>query len=273
MSLLKRIVKDWVPPAVLRIIRGLSNQGIRFKGEFDTWAEAASKCAGYDADNILNKVLDATLKVKRGEAVYERDSVLFYEIQYAWPVTVALMCSAAKNKGKLNVLDFGGALGSAYFQNRNFLTSIPDVNWSVIEQPNFVEAGKQYIQDETLKFYPTIESCLKEKSPNVVLLSSVLQYLENPYDLFEKLSLSGADLMVIDRTPFRSGNLDEVFIQQVPENIYDATYPMWVFGKSKFMDFASKHWRLIIEEVSQEGEFKVNGVKFSFQGMIFERRK
>ena len=35
-------------------------------------------CNGYDSMmDILEKVLSATLKVKNGESVYERDSVIF----------------------------------------------------------------------------------------------------------------------------------------------------------------------------------------------------
>ena len=271
MSLLKRKVKDWVPPVVLRTLRGLGNQGVKFQGNYATWEDAVSKSSGYDADNILSKVLEATLKVKCGEAVYERDSVLFDQVQYAWPVTAALMWAAAQNKGKLNVLDFGGALGSSYFQNRRFLKGIADVKWSVVEQANFVKAGKKHIEDDVLRFYSSIESCLEEGRPNVVLLSSVMQYLENPYELFEKISESGACLMIIDRSPFKSGSNDEIFIQKVPKNIYDASYPMWVFSKSKFMSILNKDWRLINEEVSPEGEFKINKTKLTFQGMIFER--
>jgi len=271
MSLLRHKVKDWVPPAILRMLKGLGNQGIKFQGDYSTWEDAASKCSGYDAGNILSKVLEATLKVKGGQAVYERDSVLFDQVQYAWPVTTALMWAAAQNKGKLNVLDFGGALGSSYFQNRRFLKGISDVKWSVVEQANFVKAGKKHIEDDVLKFYSSIDRCLKERRPNVVLLSSVMQYLENPYELFEKISEISASLMIIDRSPFKSGSNDEIFIQKVPKNIYDASYPMWVFSKSKFMSIVNKDWRLINEEVSPEGEFKINRTKLTFQGMIFER--
>ncbi len=83
MSRLKHKVKDWVPPAILKMLRGLGNQDVKFQGVYATWEDAASKCSGYDADNILSKVLEATLKVKREEAVYERDSVLFNQVHYA----------------------------------------------------------------------------------------------------------------------------------------------------------------------------------------------
>jgi len=47
--------------------------------------EAMELSTGYDSERILGKVRDSLLKVKRGEAVYERDSVLFDKVQYSWP--------------------------------------------------------------------------------------------------------------------------------------------------------------------------------------------
>ena len=58
--------------------------------------------------------------MKRGEAVFESDSVLFDEIKDSWPVTAALMCAAARSNGELYFLDFRWSLGSSYFQNRRF---------------------------------------------------------------------------------------------------------------------------------------------------------
>jgi hypothetical protein len=91
MSITKDIVHDWLLPAVVRWIRQVRGGGIRFEGEFATLEEANVHCSCYDAEDILAKVLEATLKVKRGEATFERDSVLFDEIEYAWPVLAGLM--------------------------------------------------------------------------------------------------------------------------------------------------------------------------------------
>ncbi len=64
------------------------------------------------------------LKVKRGEAVYERDSIVLEKFQYSWPLTSGLLYAATMSNSKLNVLDFGGSLGSSYYQNRNYLKGI-----------------------------------------------------------------------------------------------------------------------------------------------------
>ena len=46
--------------------------------------------------------------IERGEGEFERDSVVFHEAEYVWPVLSALMSAAARAGGKLHVVDFGG---------------------------------------------------------------------------------------------------------------------------------------------------------------------
>jgi putative methyltransferase (TIGR04325 family) len=251
---LKSLAHNWLPPAVTRWLRKRSPGVIRFEGDFPSWEVAAEQCTGYDAPEILDRILEATLKVKRGEALFERDSVLFDRIEYAWPVLAGLMWAAARNAGKLNVLDFGGALGSSYFQNRKLLQSLPDMRWNVVEQRHFVEVGKARIQDDQLRFFRTIEESLAESRPNVILASSVLQYLPDPIEIMNKLPISGADCLVIDRTPFADCANDRLMVQRVPPAIYSATYPMWVFSKSRFLAALEDEWRLVASSMSPEGQ-------------------
>lgn len=264
-------LKDCVPPIVLRTMRQMRGGAPLFEGPYANWEEAAAKCSGYDSEHILAKVLDATLKVKRGEAVFERDSVLFDEIEYAWPVLAGLMWIAARNNGRLNVLDFGGALGSTYFQNRKFLQSLPEIRWNVVEQVHYVNAGKAHIQDEQLGFYKTIEECLSENQPNVVLLSSVLQYLKSPIEIIERLPSIGANSLLIDRTPFSTNDKDKLTIQRVPSSIYTASYPMWIFSQTTFLNMIGADWCLVASNLSPEGLVKsMSNFEFSFQFMLLK---
>ena len=53
---------------------------VSYSGDFDSFAEAAKLCGGgYSSEAIFEKVKNAALAVAHGEAVYERDSFLFYE--------------------------------------------------------------------------------------------------------------------------------------------------------------------------------------------------
>ena len=271
MSSISPLVKDWLPPALLRVARHLSGKGIRFEGNYKTWGEAAALCTGYDAESILDKVLEATLKVKRGEAAFERDSVLFDEIQYSWPVTAALMWAAARNNGELHVLDFGGSLGSSYFQNRRFLSQLKAVSWHVVEQAHFIQKGKKFIEDDILKFHSSIEESVKAISPNVILLSSVAQYLPCPEWLFNQINSIEADILLFDRTPFTVAPQDTICIQHVPSDVYKASYPMWLLSRIKLLGQLSS-WRAHESFASPEGSVTSDaGIEFEFSGYIFER--
>jgi putative methyltransferase (TIGR04325 family) len=272
---LKRLARSCLPPTVVRWIRPpRAEEDILFEGDFATWNDARTRCSGYDAKDILAKVLTATLKVRNGEAAFERDSVLFKDVEYAWPLLAGLMWAAARNRGKLNVLDFGGSLGSSYFQNRKFLQTLPEVCWNVVEQAHYVEAGRSHIQSDGLRFYQSIEDCLKETQPNVILLSSVLQYLESPFKLLSELEKIGASCLIVDRTPFSTHSEDKLFVQRVPAWIYSASYPMWVFSRPLFHQTVAPCWRLVAANLSAEGYVRSsNNFEFSFEGMVFESQR
>lgn len=275
-SRLVSLAKDCLPPFLARQLGRafLSKRGgTTFDGPFSTWEQASKHSSGYDSTLILEKVLSATLKVKRGEAVYERDSVLFDEIQYAWPVTAGLLWAAARDNGRLSVLDFGGSLGSSFFQNRNFLEGLQNVSWSIVEQPHFVSMGREYIHDERLFFYSKIADCVTVQNPNVVLFSSVLQYVEDPYAVLDELVQSDIDIILIDRTSFHDNSEDMVLVQQVGKSIYPASYPLWVFSKNKFINYLSHAFDIITHQVSPEGFVNYSNGVFSFDTFLLQRRK
>jgi putative methyltransferase (TIGR04325 family) len=269
VNIIKALAKDWLPPPILRLARKIlfREKQIHFDGEFASWEEACARCTGYDVPQILAQVLDATLKVKRGEAVYERDSVLFDHIEYAWSILAGLMWAAARNSGRLNVLDFGGSLGSSYFQNKKFLQTLKEVHWNVVEQRHFVEAGQSKIQDGRLRFYKTIEECLNENRPNVILLSGVLQCLKDPEQLLDEVAGLGIDHILIDRTSFTAdGAKKRLFVQHVPKSIYKASYPIWLLNESDFIGRITSRGYELIESFDAIDKLDDRGI---WKGFLF----
>lgn len=244
---MKQFIKNITPHFIKRFYRKfvpVSKQYGWF-GNYLTWEEANAKCKGYDDNSILEKVLDAVLKVKKGEAVYERDSVLFDTLEYSPELLSYFLQVAEKMDNRLYVLDFGGSLGSTYFQNISLLKSISNIKWSVVEQKHFVDAGKKYIETEQLKFYYTIAEALKNNNSDLLLLSSVLPYFEKPYELIDELIHYGLEYIIIDRTPFVNSAQERITIQIVPETIYKASYPAWFFNEQKLVNAFLPKYSLI----------------------------
>lgn len=259
----KELLKEYLPPIFLRKITGLF---YGWSGNYKYWEDAKRHSTGYDSDLILNKVKDALLKVKNNEAASERDSINFDKIFYSFPVLSALLWIANQNKGELNLIDFGGSLGSSYFQNKKFLASLNKVNWNIVEQKHFVECGKQYFQDEHLQFFENIEACMKIHNTDTILLSSVLQYIEKPYQLLDYIFQQKFKYIIFDRTPFMINKKDRITIQKVHPKIYKATYPCWFFNEENFIRYFSKQYELITEFDSLD---KAN-LRSVFKGYLFK---
>jgi len=175
-------LKQFIPPVVIDALNDFRYRGkYGFSGDYQNWKDALNNSSGYGSPDILASVEEATVKLRAGEAVYERDSVLFEEVMYSWPLLAGLLRVASHDDGYLGVLDFGGSLGTSYYQNKTFLSNLRKIRWCVVEQPSFVDVGLKSFQDDVLTFYHNISECNKNEKINVVLLSGVLQYLEHPH--------------------------------------------------------------------------------------------
>lgn len=221
---------------VLRIFKKKSSRpAYGWFGNYPTWQEAVRVSDGYDKHNILEKTKQALLKVKSGEAVYERDSVMFEKKIYPFALITYLLHSARQKKAPLNILDFGGSLGSTYFQVLEFLA--PDLcsGWNIVEQKHYVDCGRSFFEDEVLKFHYSIEECLADGPIDLAILSSVVQFLPEPHAFLEKLAGYGFKHIIFDRTFFVNGDRDRITVQNVWPSVYEASYPAWFFNEEGFL--------------------------------------
>ena len=268
----KRLLADLIPPALVNLARRVRGGQTEYIGDFASWEASQLASGGYDSQLILAKVRDALLKVKNGEAVYERDSVLFDEVEYSWPLLAGLLWIASLNGNKLNLVDFGGSLGSTYYQNLSFLAHLPELRWSVVEQQNFVECGKQYFETDQVNFYNSLDECYAEQHPDTILLCSVLPYLEKPYELLQEIVARGFTYVILDRTPFLMTGEDRITVQKVPPQIYEASYPAWFLNEGKFLRFMEQSYELVAEFDALSGEIALKGETAHEKGFVFRKR-
>jgi len=260
--------KQFVPPIVLRALRNMrSDRGIMYEGDYPSWQVATKAAGGYDAPAILNRVREAARKVKRGKAVFERDSVCFDHEEYRWPTLACLMRVAAEHEGKLRVLDFGGALGSFYYQHKKHFAHLKEVRWAVVEQPHYVVCGQDEFQDDVLQFHETIEDCLEHGEIDVIFCSSVLQYLESPYAMLASFAKSGAPCILLDRTPFIAGEKDRLTVQNIAY-WNNAKIPAWFFLENNIMTLLDEAGYSLCVKFPSNDEANLDSV---FQGMLFSR--
>jgi len=270
----RKVIKEWIPPVLLKVIRNLKKKhnGLGFEGEYSSWDAAAAACgtAGYAEQNILQKTLASVLAVKNNQAVFERDSVLFDEIQYSWPLLCSILLAAADKKDELNILDFGGSLGSTYFQNKKFLDALPQkIRYGVVEQSHYIDTGNEKISDSNLRFYKAITDFLSDaEEVHLLMLNGVLQYLSSYLEVLDDLLSKEIKFVCVDRAPFVRGGGERIMIQKVSEPIYKARYPHRFFEKNKFLQIFESHGYKVLE--SFESIDKGNDFA-DWQGFIFTK--
>lgn len=266
---LKNLVKFLIFPEFRKDQIKLSKeqkQKNHFSGNYPSWEAVLKDSVGYDSGLIFEKIKHAAMTVKEGRATYERDSVLFYEEEYNWPLLALLLKIAGENEGKLSVLDFGGSLGSTYFQHRKMLSGI-NLNWNIIEQKHFIDFGREKLEDNILKFYYTVEDFVDEHQADVILVSGVLPYLDKPNEVLAQLSQIGAKYIIVDRTAF--SNKPDLITRQNPESIYPGvSYPFRVFNYNNFIE---KMRNVGYEKVL---DFKsLDEASFDFKGIMFKSNR
>jgi putative methyltransferase (TIGR04325 family) len=270
---MKRYLKAWLPPALVDAYKKRARLGVHFRGDFPDWATAAACAEGYDSAQILDRVRWATQQVVSGKAAGERDSVLFNQKPYPFPVIALLLRAAMENSGHLSVLDFGGALGSSYHQCRDFLGGLHTLNWSIVEQAHYVHAGKLEFESESLRFYEAVSAATQASHPQVVLASGVLQYMSDPGDVLRSFVSSEAEYIVIDRTPIALDGRQVISTQSVPRSINLSSYPLRLFNEDELKAPLLSRYDEIASFPAVDGILGYGSLKAIFKGFIFKKKK
>ncbi|MEY4484577.1 MAG: hypothetical protein RL693_2029 [Verrucomicrobiota bacterium] len=244
---------------------------LRFNGDYTTWEEACNHALGYDAPLIFEKTRDSIRKVASGEAVFERDSVIFEIPEYPFSTIAGLLFAACARGGNLSVIDFGGSLGSVYFACRPWLDTLTELHWSVVEQPHYVACGQSEFANDTLAFHHNLEESIAWHRPDVILLSGVLHFLPDAVAFVAKLCQLNVPFLFIERTPFWESDRHRIVIQHVPAEIYAASYTCWLFCERLLLEQIEKVYERVVTYPAMD-VIPLEGGKSYFKGMLFRRK-
>lgn len=251
-----------------------NNKVIQFQGGYCSFSEASSASLGYDAEEIFNKSAQAALAVKTGQAKYERDSVLFYDNKKMFELLYAIT-STYNTQGRVDILDYGGGMGSMYFQHREMLRDF-NYTWIIKEQRKFVEYGNCNLADDILSFTEEMTSAI---NANMVILGSSLQYIEDAQMVLKEIIEMKPYIVFIDRTPVCTGGNNDsliygVFREIVHKPIYEAQYPMYVFDKDVMYNFMKNQgeYALVAEwKPNSEEQFRYKNKKICFESSMWRK--
>ena len=269
-SAMRRLARSIVPAGLRARIR--RRWGWKwFRGDYETWAEARAASHGYDAGEILERVLAATLKVQAGEAAFERDSVLFPTPEPDGPLVGAFEELRAAVGGEMRVLDFGGSLGSVYWRMRPHLPAEAIQRWDVVEQAGFVTAGRRHVREPRLQFFSTAQEAEAASRHDVLLCATTLQYLESPYATLAEWRALGIPYLLLNNLPLHSDGPTRLRVQWVPPAIYTASYPVWFFNREEFFARLAGGYE-VVREFAGEAVWPVDGGMYPSTGLLLRRK-
>ncbi len=142
--------------------KSLYRYGSGWSGDYKSWQDAMKFCTGYDDPSITEKALSSILETKDQSDRYERDSSIIEGTPDFAFNSLRWIKSFAKDN-KINLVDFGGSLGSSFFQLKPFIDNYA-VKWNVIEQEHVAAVGKSKLENDQLNFffrYSKYPRCLK----------------------------------------------------------------------------------------------------------------
>ncbi len=264
------LVKQFVPPILKTLYWYSFKYG--WKGDYQNFTEANKIAKGYNEQSIVDKIKETTRKVVSGEVAYERDGIVYDTPKMNFSMLSTLLLVAAENNCKLTVLDFGGSLGTTYNHKKQYLESVHDLHWCIVEQAHYVEAGRKEFEHDRLHFYYSLEECLQHQQPDIIIFSGVIQYIEKTYELLDQIKNSGVKYLYIDYIAFNDEDRDRIAIQHVPPEFYGvpASYTCWFYSKPKFYAYLKQHYNLVFDFIVDPDKYYLQLKPFQYEGQLWK---
>ncbi|GEM_PF-6209426 len=236
----------------------------QFTGNYETWQDALKAGGTYSDDKILKRAIHCRDWVLSGGAVYEQDLRMYHSKPFK-PESLATLLWIQSKERKLSVLDFGGSFGTSFYIHKDFL--LPNTQWYIVEQEKYFKYAKTHYETGQLKFYETPEGCPKS---NVLYLSGVLAYLENPYKILEELLALKIPYIILDRNHFLddSETPTKLTVQKTNKMTVPTSFPCHLFNKKDLMDMFSDY-----EIIREWKEFGTASEGMYYGGCLFALKK
>jgi putative methyltransferase (TIGR04325 family) len=267
---LKSLLRNILPYCLVTHLQQRRSD-LRFEFGYSKWEEVVARSSGYSKSNILDTVEKSVREMIASGRGWERDGVLFSAIRLSHPVLSSLLL-AIKPDQTLDVVDFGGGLGTTYFQNIDVLSKNDvRVKWTILEQDNFVAVGSELFKSNFSLNFVEFNDSFTQANPDILLFGSVLCYLENPYEILVEAikRCNFPDFVVIDRTLFVEESENVYGVQIVSSNIYRASLPLHLLTFKEIENSVSP-WYTFEYDWQDQDQLSLT---FEVKGMMFRKNR
>lgn len=144
-----------------------------------------------------------------------------------------VLAKAAYQKDRISILDWGGGLGHYYLISKALLPDVA-IDYYCKDLPILCQGGRELLPDVT--FYDDESDCF-QKSYDLVLSSSSLQYSEDWKDTVRKLADSARSYLLITRLPIVHNADSFVVVQRPYAYGYYTEYITWFLNRQSLLEY------------------------------------
>jgi len=161
-----------------------------------------------------------------------------------WHDALAVLAGGiAAERGAVDVLDVGGALGTAYIHLLATLPSSARIGFRIIDQEKMCAAGRQlFAGDPRIAFDTSLDG--QRGVPDVVYANSVLPYVEDYAGFLRRLADLGARDMLIGR--LAGGSYPTYATRQL--NLAGQVLPYWFHNTDEVKDILRMSGYVVVYE-------------------------
>jgi len=275
---MKSIIKDFIPPIILQILRKLQNS----QQKFLNYQDALKLCTtnAYEEEELIEVIFK---KTKRFSENLKSEIIPISETA-AYSLLSAINPIIESKTNQINVLDFGGACGAHYFHLRSLIDKDLKLNWVVVETPTMVRYAKELETDELLFFDNFTDAINKLGKVDLLHTSGTLQCVDNPQKylveilncnarwlLFNRLGLNILDRDVVT---IHSSKLSCNGIGELP-NGYTDRWIKYLFNfpsENKFLNTLQEKYSLVAKFNDQSGMYAVDGEEIVSYGLLCRQK-
>jgi len=225
-NLFRRSVKHVTPPILVESYRRLNQvrQNYTWEGIYQHMRDVPTVNASYGYSERVRE-----MSVQAAGFLADMRAGQIACLWHDFLASVAATTSASS--GKLRVLDFGGAVGSGFIQLCTVLPKATTLEYHVVDLPEMCAAGRILFADEPRIYFHTAVANVIDK-PDIVYVSSVLQYIEDYAERLRTLAAVGARWLILARVA--TGNIPTYATRQL--NLPGQVLPYWFLNRDELVN-------------------------------------
>jgi putative methyltransferase (TIGR04325 family) len=275
LPVVKSLLRAVTPPVAVSAARRLGlidTPGLNCDGIYPSYEAAADAGKEYSDDDALLEIVKA--KARLLKAVLAQRPIPELQLGTRIAETVGLILGKVDSP---RVIDFGGALGTAYHAARAIAPG-KFKSWSVVELKEIRQAGREF-EDGVLRFSPSFDL-----PADLVFTDGCLQFVSSPLETLDRLGHVGAPFLCVRRMVLTKGKTFWTVLRSTrrrhsPEDVWDdslvdgpVALPMAVVNRREFEGVLEEQYEITLRLREPKGVYRAKDWTADMFGYFCERR-